>query len=180
MADNNYITPIKFPKFNLELPKNSFKRIAYTDPFPILHNLGLPWRAYFDFLNLQCLEAVIMPQSSLEIHKDTDDKGNPEDIWSLVVCPNNDNCFLEIYEETPETKLLTFKSVSNLTLTHLDPKTAKLVDSWNMKDGACTFNAGAYWHTVRNPTDNYIHMLSFRSKKIESLNILKKLIEPLV
>lgn len=178
MADNNYITPIKFPKFNLELPKNSVKRIAYTDPFSILYALGVPQCKRFD---LQCLEALIIPQDFLEIHKDIDNVGMPAVAWSLLFCPNNnDNCYLEIYEETPETKLLTFKSVSNLTLTHLDPKTAKLVDSWNMKDGACTFNAGAYWHTVRNPTDNYIHMLSFRSKKIESLNILKKLIEPLV
>ena len=176
----NYITPIKFPKFNLELLTNPINKIAYTDPFPILHNLGLPWRAYFDFLNLQCLEAVIMPQSSLEIHKDTDDEGNPEDIWSLVVCPNNDDCFVEIYEKTSETKLLTYKSVSGFTLNHLDPKTAKLVDSWNVKDGACEFNAGAHWHTVRNPTNKHIHLLSFRSKKIGSINILKKLIEPLV
>lgn len=174
----NYITPIKFPKFNVELPTNSSKQIAYTDSFSTLRRLGVPYYGYFD---LQCLEAVIMPQSSLEIHRDTDGTGKPEDIWSLVFCPNNnDNCFIEIYEETPETKLLTFKSVSGFTLNHLDPKTAKLVDSWNIKDGACAFNAGAYWHTVRNPTDKHIHMLSFRSKKIESINILKKLIELLV
>jgi len=175
---SNYITPIKFPKFDLELPKNSIKRIAYTDPFSILRTLGVPKCDHFD---LQCLEALIMPQSSLEIHKDINNVGMPAVPWSLLFCSNNnDNCFLEIYEKTPETKLLTFKSVSNLTLTHLDPNNAKLVDSWNMKEGACIFNAGACWHTVRNPTDNYIHMLSFRSKKIESLNILKKLIEPLV
>jgi hypothetical protein len=122
-----------------------------------------------------------MPQSSLEIHKDTDEAGQPGNVWSLVFCPTgNEHCFVEIYEETPETKLLTFKSVSNFTLTHLDPKTSKLVDSWNLKDGACTFNAGQHWHTVRNPTNSYKHVLSFRSKKIESFNILKTLIESLV
>jgi hypothetical protein len=174
-----YITPIKFPKFNLEFPKNSTKRITYIDPFSILRTLGVPECSYFD---LQCLEAVIMPQSSLEIHKDTDGAGKSGDVWSLVVCPNNNdnNCFLEIYEEVPETKLLTFKSVSNFTLTHLDPATAKLVDRWNIKDSAYIFNAGDCWHTVRNPTDTHIHVLSFRSKKVESLNILKKLVESLV
>ena len=80
---------------------------------------------------------------------------------------DKDNCFLEIYEKTPETKLLTFNSVSNFPLTYLDPTTAKLVEYWNMKDGACTFDAASYWHTVRNPTDNYIHVLSFRSKEIK-------------
>jgi hypothetical protein len=93
-----YITPIKFPKFDLELPKNSIKRIVYTDPFFILRTLGVPKCNYFD---LQCLEALILPQSSLEIHKDTNGVGQPGISWSLVVCPNgNDNCFLEIYEAT--------------------------------------------------------------------------------
>jgi len=173
-----YITPIKFPKFVLDPPNNSFKRIAYTNPFFILRKLGVLHYKYFD---LQCLEALIMPHYSLEIHKDIDGNGNPGVAWSLLFCPdNNDDCFLEIYEETPETKLLNFTSVSNFKLTHLDPKSAKLVDSWNMKDSACIFNAGDYWHSVRNPTNNYIHMLSFRSKKIESLDILKNLIEPLI
>jgi hypothetical protein len=173
-----YITPIKFPKFDLELPKHQIKKVAYTDPNSILRTLGVPKGDYFD---LQCLEALIKPQHSLEIHKDLNSVGQPGCAWSLVCCPNdNDNCFLEIYEQTPETKLLTFNSVSNFPLTYLDPTTAKLVESWNMKDGACTFDAGSYWHTVRNPTDNYIHVLSFRSKEIKSLIILKKLIEHLV
>jgi len=120
-----YITPIKFPKFNLELPKQQIKKVVYTDPSSIL-------------------------------------------------------CFLEIYEETPETTLLTFNAPSNFPLTYLDPTTAKLVEFWNMKDGACIFDPGSYWHTVRNTSDNYIHVLSFRSKEIKSLIILKNLIEPLV
>jgi hypothetical protein len=173
-----YITPIKFPKFDLELPKNLIKPVVYTNPFSILRTLGVPKWDHFD---LQCLEAVIKPQHSLEIHKDLNREGLPGCAHSLVFCPNgNDNCFLEIYEETPETKLLTFNSVSNFPLTYLDPTTAKLVETWNMKDGACTFDAGSYWHTVRNPTDNHIHILSFRSKTIKSFNILKKLIEHLV
>ena len=173
-----YITPIKFPKFDLALPEHQIKRVMYTDPFSILRTLGV---SKFDYFDLECLEALIKPQQSLEIHKDLNSAGRPGCAWSLVFCPNgNDNCFLEIYEETPETKLLTFNAPSNFSLTYLDPTTAKLVESWNMKDGACTFDAGSYWHTVRNPTDNYIHVLSFRSKEIKSLVILKKLIEHLV
>ena len=173
-----YITPIKFPKFDLELPKYQIKKVVYTDPFSILRTLGVP---KCDYLDLQCLKALIKPQQFLEIHKDLNSVGLPGCAWSLVFCPNgNDNCFLEIYEETPETKLLTFNSVSNFPLTYLDPTTAKLVESWNMKDGACIFDAGSYWHTVRNTTDNHIHVLSFRSKEIKSLITLKKLIEHLV
>jgi hypothetical protein len=170
-----YITPVKFPKFDLELPKHQIKPVVYTDPGSILRTLGV---SKYDYFDLQCLKALIKPQHSLEIHKDLDSMGRQGCAWSLVFCPNgNDHCFLEIYEKTSETKLLTFNAVSNFPLTHLDPTTAKLVECWNMKDGACTFDAGSYWHTVRNPTDNYIHVLSFRSKEIKSLIILKKLIE---
>ena len=173
-----YITPIKFPKFNLELPKQQIKKVVYTDPSSILHTLGVP---KFDYFDLQCLKALIKPQQFLEIHKDLDHLGQPGCAWSLVFCPNgHDNCFLEIYEETPETTLLTFNAPSNFPLTYLDPTTAKLVEFWNMKDGACIFDPGSYWHTVRNTSDNYIHVLSFRSKEIKSLIILKILIEPLV
>ena len=108
-----YITPIKFPKFDLELPKPQIKPVTYTDPSSILRTLGVPKYDYFD---LQCLEALVKPQHSLEIHKDLDSSGLPGCAWSLVFCPNgNDNCFLEIYEETPETKLLTFNSVMILS-----------------------------------------------------------------
>ncbi len=67
-----YITPIKFPKFNLELPKQQIKKVVYTDPSSILHTLGVP---KFDYFDLQCLKALIKPQQFLEIHKDLDHLG---------------------------------------------------------------------------------------------------------
>jgi hypothetical protein len=168
-----YFKSMHVPSFNLITKIRDRNYVEYINPFLILLKMNIKFSKIF---NIQCLESWIMPNSVLEIHKDLDHNLNPNITWSLLCSPiNYDNCLIEIYKETKNSKFSKFESVSGFNMPQLNEENAILEETWNMKDGACIFDAGKLWHTARNISNNPVNVFSFRGKDIESLEKLKSI-----
>ena len=170
-----YFDPVYFPIFNAQTSVKDKMYVNYINPFLLLSKIGINTKDIFD---LQCLEAWIPPNNALNIHKDLNNNLVPNISWSLVCSPvEYNNCYIDIYEETSVSKISEFGAPSNFKMPCLDEKSSTLVESWSMLNGSCIFDAGNLWHTARNNSAEPANIFSFRSKRLDSLDKLKCLLE---
>lgn len=172
-------TPILTVKFKDTLPQPQnllHNEVNLTDPNPWLDILGLhKFKNQGDKKSMYCLYAWILPGGKLPIHRDTWSDGT-QIPWSLVFCPDgNEDLVIEIYEKLADGKVQGFKSPSGYTLYKLPLDSAKKIDEWPMTKGSVMFNPGQHWHSVYNPSNKIMLILSIRDNSMVTGKIIESI-----
>jgi hypothetical protein len=138
--------------------------------FPILEQLGL-----LDLKDdIYVYSATMEPKSKIKTHKDIRWSGN----WSLVIPPigheDVDIEIVSIREGAEQDEDAGLTSIGTPGVSYLDDDCI-LVESWNLKYGACYFNPTDNWHRAVNNTDQLRIIYSIRSMTLGIDEILNRI-----
>jgi hypothetical protein len=145
--------------------------VRLTSVAPLLEQLGIS-----DLKNdVYAYAAIMGPHSKIRVHKDEQYPVK----WSLIIPPvGHEDVNIEIVSikegaiEQSEGIGLTPVGTQYVSYREED---CVLVESWNLKYGACYFSPTDYWHRAVNNTDKPCVIFSIRSTKIEIEEVLKRI-----
>lgn len=118
---------------------------------------------------------IIGPKSKIKVHKD---EQHPVK-WSLIVpVAGHEDVDIEIVSLREGASVITEKvglTPIGTQFQSIKDEDCILVESWNLKFGACYFNPTEHWHCAVNNTEETRIVYSLRSTSIEIDEILKRI-----
>ena len=145
--------------------------IRLTPSKPILEQLDL-----IDLKNDVYVYAAIMgPKSKIKVHKDDQYPVK----WTLIIPPvGHEDVDIEIVSikerAIPESEKIGLTPIGTPVVSFKD-EDCILLESWNLRFGACYFNPTDHWHRAVNNTEEPRIVYSLRSTSIEIDEILKRI-----
>jgi hypothetical protein len=144
--------------------------VRLTPAFSILEQLGL-----LDLKDDVYVYAATMgPYSTIKSHKDDQYPVK----WTLIIPPvgheDVDIEIVSIRDGAEQEKNAGLTPIGTPVVSYLE-EDCILVESWNLKYGACYFNPTDYWHRAVNNTDQPRVVYSLRSTTIDIDEILARI-----
>jgi hypothetical protein len=166
------IVPVNI-KHQIELPEREIVSgrkipVRLTHSFPILDQLGL-----LDLKDdVYVYAATMAPHSIIKSHKDEQYPVK----WSLIIPPiGHEDVNIEIVSIKTDAKMESVLTpIGTPTVSYLE-EDCSVIESWNLKYGACYFNPTDNWHRAINNTDHPRIVYSLRSTRIEIDEILNRI-----
>jgi hypothetical protein len=153
-------------------PGKTFWGVVESEEYLRLLNLS-------DLINEVYILSIWLPPGGIsEIHKDQRLDGSGVN-WSWVIpLLQHEEISIEIFDQTNISNNSVSSTISmagGQPIHFLENENATLIDSWDMKNGSCVFDAYNKWHRVVNRSNHFINLISIRSYSLEMSKLISYL-----